>query len=282
MVNMSMLNESMSNISDRAETQDAPVTLAAKTLYMTRDGALLSIILNRPQVLNALTPELLTELHEALSLAADDAVRAVLLTGAGRGFCSGADLTTAPLDDAATVVETLYNPVVRALMGLRKPVVAAVGGVAAGAGMSLALACDLRLLSEDAVFTLGFSRVGLALDAGMSYTLPRLVGPARALELAYSGRNVDAREAVALGLGERVLPADGFAEAATAFAKALSEGPTESYVRIKEQIAVSSDNTLEAQLALEARLQGEASRTEDFREGVRAFAEKREPVFHGR
>jgi 2-(1,2-epoxy-1,2-dihydrophenyl)acetyl-CoA isomerase len=272
----------MSNMSNRVDMQDAPVTLAAKTLYVTRDGALLSITLNRPQVLNALTPELLTELREALSLAADDAVRAVLLTGAGRGFCSGADLTATPLEDAAAVVETFYNPVVWALMGLRKPVVAAVGGVAAGAGMSLALACDLRLLSESAVFTLGFSRIGLALDAGISYTLPRLVGSARVLELAYSGRKVDAREAMALGLGERVLPADGFAEAATAFAKALSEGPTQSYARIKEQIAVSSDNALEAQLALEARLQGEASRTEDFAEGVGTFAEKREPVFRGR
>lgn len=273
----------MLNMPDRSDMLDTSKILASKTLVVTRDGALLSITLNRPQVLNALTPELLTELREVLSLAADDAVRAVLFTGAGRGFCSGADLTATILeDDAAAVVETLYNPVVRALAGLRKPVIAAVNGVAAGAGMSLALACDLRLLSESAVFTLGFSRIGLALDAGMSYTLPRLVGPARALELAYSGRKLGAEEAKALGLGEVILPTEGFAAAATAFAKALSEGPTQSYARIKAQIAVSLENTLETQLALEARLQGEASRTEDFREGVRAFAEKREPVFRGR
>lgn len=261
---------------------DTTTETLTETLKLTRNGALLSISLNRPQVLNALTPELLTELREALSLAADGSVRAVLLTGEGRGFCSGADLTATGLDDAAATVETLYNPVVRALASLRKPVVAAVNGVAAGAGMSLALACDLRLLSERAVFASGFSRIGLVMDAGMSYTLPRLVGPARALELAYTGRKVGAEEAKALGLGELILPAEGFGAAATAFAKALSEGPTLSYARIKSQVAASLENPLEAQLGLEARLQGEASRTEDFAEGVRAFAEKREPVFHGR
>lgn len=266
-----------------ATSSGTSITLdSPKTLKLTRDGALLTVALNRPQVLNALTPELLTELRAALKLAADDAVRAVLLTGEGRGFCSGADLAETAIEgDAATVVETFYNPVVRALIGLPKPVVAAVNGVAAGAGMSLALACDVRLLLENAAFALGFSRVGLVMDAAMSYTLPRLVGPARALELAYSGRKLGAEEAKALGLGE-ILPADGFAAAATNFAKLLSEGPTQSYARIKAQVAASLENTLEAQLALEARLQGEASRTEDFSEGLRAFTEKRTPVFRGR
>ena len=254
-----------------------------KTLKVTRDGALLRVALNRPQVLNALTPELLTELRTALEGAADDAVRAVLLTGEGRGFCSGADLAATKLEgNAGEIVERVYNPVVRALTELRKPVVAAVNGVAAGAGMSLALACDVRLLSERAVFATGFSRIGLVMDAALSYTLPRLVGPARALELAYTGRKVGAEEALTLGLGERVLPEGGFAAAATDFAKSLSEGPTQSYASIKAQVAASLENTLAAQLALEARLQGEASRTEDFGEGVRAFSEKREPVFRGR
>lgn len=259
-----------------------------RTLRVVRDGALLQISLNRPQVLNALTLELLLELRGALEGAADDEVRAVLLSGEGRGFCAGADLSAGGLavaeagGDVTETVERFYNPVVRALLALRKPVIAAVNGVAAGAGMSLALACDLRLLSEEAAFTLGFSRIGLALDASMSYTLPRLVGPARALELAYSGRKLDAREALALGLGELVLSADGFAAAATEFARALSEGPTQSFARIKAQLAASPGNTLGAQLALEARLQGEASRTEDFAEGLRAFAEKRPPIFRGR
>ena len=253
------------------------------TLTVTRDGALLRLALNRPDVLNALTPELLSELRAALTLAEADEVRAVLLTGEGRGFCSGADLgATAIAGNAQEVVETFYNPVVQALMTLPKPVVAAVNGVAAGAGMSLALACDLRLLSENAAFALGFSRIGLVMDAGMSYTLPRLVGPARALELAYSGRKLGAGEAKALGLGELILPAEGFAGAATEFAKTLSEGPTQSYARIKAQVAASLEHTLLEQLALEARLQGEASRTEDFKEGLHAFGEKRPPQFRGR
>ncbi len=254
---------------------------AYKTLKVTQTGALLTISLNRPQVLNALTLELLGELQTALEEAADT-VRAVLLTGEGRGFCSGADLSATTLDkDTTKIVETYYNPVATALMTLQKPVIAAVNGVAAGAGMSLALACDMRLLSSEAVFALGFSRIGLVMDASISYTLPRLVGPARALELAYTGRKVSADEALKLGLGELMLPAEGFAEKATEFAQALAEGPTQSYARIKAQVALSLENTLEAQLGLEARLQGEASQTADFAEGVKAFAEKRTPEFRG-
>ncbi len=247
-----------------------------------RDGALLSVTLDRPDVLNALTPALLGELRDALQVAAENDVRAVLLTGAGRGFCAGADLSTLPEGAVEAVVEAHYNPVVREIAALEKPVVAAVNGVAAGAGLSLALACDLRVLSEAAVLTTGFSGIGLALDAGMSYTLPRLVGPARALELTYTGRRVTADEALSLGLGELVLPADGFVEAATVFAARLAQGPTGSYARIKAQVAASQANTLEEQLALEARVQGEASRTADFAEGVRAFRERRPPKFVGR
>ena len=247
-----------------------------------RDGALLTVILNRPDVLNALVPALLGELRDALQVAAADDVRAVLLTGAGRGFCAGADLSALPEGAVEAVVETHYNPVVRALAALQKPVVAAVNGVAAGAGLSLALACDLRVLSEAAVLTTGFSGIGLALDAGMSYTLPRLVGPARALELAYTGRKVTADEALSLGLGERVLPADGFLEAATAFAVRLVQGPTGSYARIKAQVAASWTNTLDEPVRLVARLPGEASRTADFAEGVQAFRERRPPKFTGR
>ncbi len=247
-----------------------------------RDGALFTVTLDRPEVLNALTPALLGELRDALRAAADREVRAVLLTGAGRGFCAGADLSALPEDAVEAVVETHYNPVVRALGALEKPVIAAVNGVAAGAGLSLALACDLRLLSDAALLTTGFSGIGLAMDAGMSYTLPRLIGPARALELAYTGRKVTADEALSLGLGELILPADGFLEAATAFAARLAQGPTVSYARIKAQVAASRASTLDEQLALEARLQGEASRTADFAEGVRAFREKRRPKFTGR
>ena len=254
----------------------------AEFVRTARDGALLTVTLDRPDVLNALTPALLGELRDALQDAARDDVRAVLLTGAGRGFCAGADLSALPEDAVEGVVETHYNPVVREIAALEKPVIAAVNGVAAGAGLSLALACDLRVLSDAAVLTTGFSGIGLALDAGMSYTLPRLVGPARALELAYTGRRVTADEALSLGLGELILPADGFLEAATAFATRLGDGPTGSYARIKAQVAASLVNTLDEQLRLEARLQGEASRTADFAEGVRAFHEKRRPKFTGR
>lgn len=253
-----------------------------QTLTLTRDGALLTIVLERPQVLNALTLELLGELKRALEEAAAEDVRALLLTGSGRGFCAGADLSATELrGNAAEIVETYYNPVAQSLRALEKPVIAAVNGVAAGAGMSLALACDMRLLSEMAVFALGFSGIGLVMDASMSYTLPRLVGPGRAFELAYSGRKVGAQEALTLGLGEQVLPAEGFLEAAKAFAKGLSEGPTQSYARIKRQLHASGHNAFEQQLALEAELQGEASGTEDFTEGVRAFTEKRAPRFKG-
>jgi 2-(1,2-epoxy-1,2-dihydrophenyl)acetyl-CoA isomerase len=161
---------------------------AYETLRLELRAGVLTLALNRPNVLNALSPRLLEELRRALEDdAADPSVRAVLLTGTGRGFCSGADLAETDLEAGAeVVVERLYNPVIHALLALQKPVVAAVNGVAAGAGMSLALACDVRLLSQNAVFALGFSRIGLVMDASCSYFLPRLVGSARTLELAYS------------------------------------------------------------------------------------------------
>ena len=252
-------------------------------IELSRDANALKITLNRPEVLNALSLELLGALRDALSEAADDSgVRAVLLTGAGRGFCAGADLaTTGPDSDVKHVVETYYNPVARLLAAMPKPVVAAVNGVAAGAGMSLALACDLRLLSAEASFAVGFTRVGLVMDASASYFLPRLVGRGRAFELAYSGRRVGAEEALRLGLGETLLPADGFAEAAWAFVKELAAGPTRSFALVKELLNASPHNDLEAQVALEADLQAQVSRTADVREGVRAFAEKRPPRFRG-
>jgi 2-(1,2-epoxy-1,2-dihydrophenyl)acetyl-CoA isomerase len=255
--------------------------MSYRTLTLDRDAGALRVTLNRPDVLNALSLELLGELRDALEdAAADRGVRAVLLTGAGRGFSAGADLASTSVDaDIGHIIETYYNPVARLLATMPKPVVAGVNGVAAGAGMSLALACDLRLLSQHAAFVLGFTGIALVLDASGSYFLPRLVGRARALELAYSNRKVGAEEALGLGLGERVLPAETFEADAWAFARTLAQGPTKSYALIKRQFF--DQDAFERQLALEARLQTEAAQSADAREGVLAFTERRKPVFRG-
>ncbi len=258
--------------------------MPVESLRLDREGAALRITLARPDVLNALSPELLEALAAALTgPAAEPDVRAVLLTGAGRGFCAGADLSRTSVDGGiGDLLERLYHPVVRALAGLRKPVVAGVNGVAAGAGMSLALACDLRLLSSAASFAVGFTGVGLALDASCSYTLPRLVGLGRAHELAFSGRRVGAEEAVALGLGEQVIDADTFSREAWAYVGRLAEGPTLGFGLVKRELRAALDNDLATQLELEAAAQAEAAASEDVREGLRAFREKRPPRFRGR
>ena len=259
----------------------APPTF--KTLELTHQDAALKITLNRPDVLNALSLDLLGELRDALQEAAEaDEVRAVLLTGAGRGFSAGADLASTPVDsNFEEIIETYYNPVVRAIATMPKPVIAGVNGVAAGAGMSLALACDTRLLSSNAAFAVGFTGIALVMDASASYFLPRLVGRGRAFELAYSGRKVGAEEALKLGFGEQVILAEAFAETAWEMTKRLAHGPTLAFAMVKEQLNASAHNDLEAQLGLEAKLQEVASNTADVREGIAAFKEKRAPNFKG-
>lgn len=256
--------------------------MAYQTIALHEEGGALRVTLNRPEVLNALTFELLEELADALrGPAAEPTVRAVLLTGAGRGFSAGADLMSTPLGgDIGEILERTYHPVVRAIAELDKPVVAGVNGVAAGAGMSLALACDMRFLAEGASFTVGFTGIGLVMDAGGSYFLPRLVGVGRAMELALSNRRVGAVEALQIGLGERILEGD-FAAAAWAETLKLAQGPTLAYGLLKRELRTSFGNDLEAQLALEARSQARAAASADLREGVRAFAEKRAPEFRG-
>lgn len=259
--------------------------MAYQTLLTEQDEHTRQITLNRADVLNALSVHLLTELQDALKQAADDSsVRAVILTGAGRGFCSGADLTQpSDLHDIQGTIERYYNPVVRLLSTMPKPVIAAVNGVAAGAGMSLALACDIRLLSSSAIFTVGFSGIGLVMDAGASHFLPRLVGHGRAIELAFTNRKVEAEEALQLGLGTRVIPADTFMfmQEVRTFAQRLAEGPTQSYARIKQQLQAAATSDLETQLALEATLQAEAAATNDFQRAVRAFRSKQPALFEG-
>jgi 2-(1,2-epoxy-1,2-dihydrophenyl)acetyl-CoA isomerase len=258
--------------------------MAFETITLHREGGALRITMDRPRVLNALSPEMLDELRQALEgPAAEAEVRAVLLTGAGRGFCAGADLKSTPVDaEISELLEHRYHPIVRALAELPKPVVAGVNGVAAGAGMSLALACDMRLLSDQASFAIGFTGIGLVMDASCSYVLPRLVGQGRAFELLYSGRRVEADEALTLGLGERVLAAETFADEAWRFARELAEGPTLAYGLAKRELRASLQNGYEEQLLLEAEMQGRAAASEDRREGVAAFTEKRVPRFRGR
>jgi 2-(1,2-epoxy-1,2-dihydrophenyl)acetyl-CoA isomerase len=252
-----------------------------KTLLVDTQDNALRIRLNRPEVLNALTLELLSELKDALTNASQQIdIRAVLLTGEGRGFCAGADLAATKMENVKEVVETYYNPVIYLLATMPKPVIAAINGVAAGAGMSLTLACDMRLISEQAVLTAGFTKIGLSLDAGMSFFLPRLVSRGRAFELAYSNRSITSAEALQLGLVEKVLPGDGFADAAFAFVKELAHGPA-SFSLVKQLFNETATNDLEKQLKLEATLQQQAAHTFDAGEGIRAFKEKRKPNFRG-
>lgn len=246
-------------------------------------GGILTLTLNRPEALNAFTAEMLRELGAGLRDAArDPAVRVVVITGAGRGFSPGQDLKE--LEDGETSFRAVlenYNPVIQRIAELDKPVIAAVNGAAAGAGFALALACDLRVASEAAVFITSFSRIGLTADSGMSYFLPRLVGWGKAFELLALSPRLSAEEALALGLVNRVVPVDQFADEVRAVAEQLAEGPTRAYGLIKRTLRKAATAPLEEVLAYEAYLQEIAGRTRDYAEGVQAFKEKRAPVFTG-
>jgi len=260
--------------------------LSYSTILFDGADGVAAITLNRPARLNALTNTMFRELLEALDrIEADDTLRAVLLTGTGRGFCAGADLagdgidTDTDLDDALV---TLYNPTVLRLQRFPKPIVCAVNGVAAGAGCNLALACDIVLGARSAQFIEVFARIGLIPDAGGTWLLPRLVGRARALGLALLADGLPAETAAEWGLIWRMVEDEALMDEARALALRLASGPTRGYALTKTALAASFENGLEAQLALEAELQGVAGRTEDYAEGVNAFLEKRPAVFRGR
>ena len=249
-----------------------------------RQDGVLVLTLNRPEKLNAITGELLDALYAALKEGEEDReVRALLLTGSGRAFSAGQDLTE--FGDRKPDYEAhlrRYNRVVEALSGLEKPLVVAVNGVAAGAGMSLALWGDLRLAAVGASFTTAFVRIGLVPDSGLSFLLPRLVGLAKAQELLLLSPRLSAEEALALGLVHRVVPAEKLMEEALSLAKELAQGPTRAYALTKKLLLETYRLSLTEAWALEAVLQGQAGQTQDHEEGVRAFREKRPPRFQGR
>jgi 2-(1,2-epoxy-1,2-dihydrophenyl)acetyl-CoA isomerase len=253
------------------------------------DSGVLQVTLNRPEKLNALNPEMHKLLRQALERAAEEReVRAVLLGGAGRGFCAGQDLSERDVSPGAAPIDlsvslgSYYNPLVRRLRELPKPVVCAVNGVAAGAGANLALACDIVLAGRSASFMQSFSRIGLVPDAGGTWILPRLVGKARAMGLALLGEKLSAEQAAQWGLIWKVVEDDVLFSEGIQLAKQLAEGPTRGYGLIKKAMHASSGNSLDAQLELERDLQREAGYSEDYREGVTAFKEKRTPRFKGK
>ncbi len=247
------------------------------------EGGINRITLNRPDVMNALNRDLRRELTAALI--AGHAARVIVLTGAGRGFCSGQDLGDATALDAGGFEATLndeYVPMIRAITDAPVPVIAAVNGVAAGAGANLALACDLVIAAESAVFIQAFSRIGLIPDAGGTSFLPRRVGLQRAMGAALLAEPVSARQAEAWGMIWEAVPDDQFVNRVADRAAKLAAGPTSAYAALKQALRGAFEQPLEAQLAVEARLQGECGASGDFREGVAAFLEKRAPRFTGK
>jgi 2-(1,2-epoxy-1,2-dihydrophenyl)acetyl-CoA isomerase len=256
----------------------------APVLLTAREAGVLTLTLNRPEVLNGLTDEVLDGIADGCRQAADDdGVRVVVITGAGRGFCSGQDLRAGVESGDADIQGHLRNhyvPMLRAMRELEKPVIASVNGVAAGAGMSLALAADFRIAGESAAFVQAFVRIGLVPDAGSSYFLPRLVGMAKALELAMLGETVNSAEALRLGLVHRVVADADLAHATADFAARLARAPRSAGL-IKQLINHSLDSDLDAQLQREEEAQVIAAQSHDFAAGLQGFLTKHAPEFTG-
>jgi 2-(1,2-epoxy-1,2-dihydrophenyl)acetyl-CoA isomerase len=263
--------------------------MAYSTIEFAIDAGVATIALNRPDKLNAFNETMHAELREALAAARTDAqVRCVLLTGRGRGFCAGQDLSDratkpgGPAPDLGATLERNYNPLVRTIHTLPKPVVGAVNGVAAGAGASIALACDLVIAARGAKFVQAFCKIGLLPDSGGTWILPRLVGSARAAGLAMLGDALGAEQAAQWGLIWKCVDDERLADESRSLARHLATQPTAGLGAIKRALLASATNTLDAQLDLEQDLQRELGRTEDYAEGVAAFLAKRTPAFKGR
>jgi 2-(1,2-epoxy-1,2-dihydrophenyl)acetyl-CoA isomerase len=248
-------------------------------------GGVATLTLDRPAALNALTIGVKVALLDALrQIAADRSVRAVILTGAGRAFCAGQDLAERRLPDAPPLDEELrqrYEPIIRAMVELDRPIIAAINGVAAGAGASLALACDLRVAAESARFVLAFSRIALVPDSGATWFLPRIVGSARAAELALLDTPLDAATAERVGLVSRVVPDDELLPTATTMAADLAERAPQAIAAAKRLLREAWTTDLEGALEAERKAQGTLGATLDHAEGVAAFLEKRPPRFTG-
>ncbi|MFB3060645.1 MAG: enoyl-CoA hydratase-related protein [Candidatus Binatia bacterium] len=259
--------------------------MSYETILYEKQSGVATITLNRPQALNAFTSQMNSEFMSALRDAEkDEEIRSIVITGAGRAFCAGQDLKVRSREQRGSLGQSLrekYNPIILRLRDTEKIVLAAVNGIAAGAGCNLALACDLRIASEEARFIQAFVKVGLAPDCGGSFFLPRLVGLSKAMELFLLGEPLDAREALRIGLVAKVVSSNQLPETAREMAEKLARGPR-SIGLIKRAVNRTLKVELENQLEYEAYLQEIAGKTTDFDEGVQAFLEKRAPVFTGK
>lgn len=255
-------------------------------LIRNEEQGVLTLKFNRPEVFNSFNRALALSVQEALDDAAsNDQIRAVVITGEGKAFCAGQDLAEAtdpngpPLQN---IVKDHYNPIIRKITALEKPVIAAVNGVAAGAGANITLACDIVFAKESASFIQAFSKIGLIPDSGGTWTLPRLVGYQKAMALMMTGDKVGASEAESMNMIYKALPDEGFEEEVLKFAKKFAQMPTKGLALTKKAMQLSMQNDLNTQLDVEERLQTEAGNSHDFKEGTTAFLEKRKPEFKGR
>ncbi len=258
-----------------------------QTILTALSDGIFTITLNRPEVYNAFNEQLTTDLQDAFKEAAkNDAIRVVVLTGAGKAFCSGQDLKDAPSSGGKRSLrdslERRYNPLIRAMRKLPKPIIGVINGVAAGAGASLALACDYRIMAESAKLIEVFVRIGLVPDSGSSWFLVRNVGVAKAFELAATGNDINAQKALDLGLANQVVPAADLERETTTVATAFATGPTMAYGYIKRMMDKVSSMSLDEALDYEVFMQEAAGRTQDYTDAVKAFAEKRKPEYKGR
>lgn len=266
--------------------------MAYETILFEVDSGAATLTLNRPDKLNSFNTQMHAEVADALQTVDNDPdIRCLLLTGAGRGFCAGQDLSDRQVDssdpnaapvDLGETLDTLYNPLVRAITGMPKPVICAVNGVAAGAGANVALACDIVIAAESASFIQAFCKLGLVPDAGGTWSMTHRIGVARAKGLALLGDKLPAAKAEAWGLIWQCVPDDQLMAVAGAMAQQFAKGPTFGYGLAKKAIQAAVNNTLDAQLDVERDSQRKAGRSEDYREGVSAFLQKRAPEFKGR